>query len=213
MAARTPHEYRNAAEIAAALRRHQPVIDAWFMSAPEPLTELLRTAVSGNTWRGFQLMPHRPSVIGKQWIMRYFLSPNRQEAIRELTTQGDFDNWHESCFRSFARHWRQTMDKELPIGRGYKVVNLVMKAYVRGDNLANAERQRLITYLHVPLDRYALVGIRQFLPRFRIRGSSTMSFVQDATTYQDLQAEIRRITEPAGYPPIYYDWLAWNQRH
>jgi hypothetical protein len=213
MAARTPHEFRDTAEVVTALRQHAPAIEAWFGPQPTPLQELLRTAVHYNTWRSFQLMPAKPSVIGRAWIMAQFLSPDRQRVIRDLQSQEDYDAWHARRCRSLARHWQQSMQREIPVGPGCKIVDLVMKAFVRWAALSTSERDRLIGLLHVPLDRYALVGIRQCLPQFRIRASATMGSIQDWQAYRALQTEIRRITEQAQMPPIYYDWLAWNERH
>ena len=77
----------------------------------------------------------------------------------------------------------------------------------------DAQRHTLINYLHVPLDQYVLVAIRNCISDPEIPRTATMGFVSGETMYNQIQREIRKLTHKAQVPAIYFDILVWDMRH
>jgi len=106
------------------------------------------------------------------------------------------------------------MKKDMPFGPSYKLPNLVMKVVCK--RLGAADRQRIMFFLHVPLDSYTLSGIRKFttLPNGgEIPKSATMKFIDNPAIYAFVQQQIRELASRADVPAIAYDHLAWDRGH
>ena len=112
------------------------------------------------------------------------------------------------------------MGKTIGYGPGRKLPNLLMKQFISWDMLDDDQRDRLTEFLHVPLDSFTLMAIRNCIQDFpgnevigKIPKNATMSFVANEATYNRLQQTIKLITKRAAVPAIYLDALAWNEQH
>jgi hypothetical protein len=79
---------------------------------------------------------------------------------------------------------------------------------------------RLVWLLHVPLDKYSILAIRNCLrdhPAARdigtIPSNATMGFVKSERMYQGFQAIIHDLAKKADTPPIALDILSWDIQH
>jgi hypothetical protein len=79
-----------------------------------------------------------------------------------------------------------------------------------------------VRFLHVPLDSYTIVGVKNCAKLFpqpqaeaigKIPNTATMSFVKDKRMYDALQSGMRELVRKAGVPPITLDCLAWDNGH
>lgn len=210
---RKPHEFRDDGELIATLKDRRKELADWFAPDSRKRSEILRTAVGANTYRAFRKVNPPPSEVFRSWASDYLDSDRRIRILRNIQSQLDYDEWHEDLCRSLRRRWRYVTGEEMGFGPSTKLPNLVMKLLARWDGFAPVECQRLIQFLHVPLDIYTLVGLRYSFPSRALPQVMTMGFVEDQFTYWCMQAKIREITGKARVPPIYYDVLAWNMRH
>jgi len=93
-----------------------------------------------------------------------------------------------------------------------------LKNLATWSGFSDEERRRLISFLHVPLDSYTLMAIRNCLSETEaswvmIPSSPTMRSIGDNETYVALQAAVRQIADEAGTQAICIDVLAWNPTH
>jgi hypothetical protein len=108
------------------------------------------------------------------------------------------------------------MAVEVPYGPAYKLPNLLLKSVALRPEIPPSQQQRLVDWIHIPLDSYTIQGLRGWfrLPSgSAIPSGATMKFVRDANLYDSLQGEIKRIAKLADVPPIAFDYLAWNAGH
>jgi hypothetical protein len=98
-------------------------------------------------------------------------------------------------------------------GRGAKLLNLVLKKLACYCEISPEQRSLLISLLHVPLDSYTIVGLRNVAPQFNIPRGATMKYITTPEQYSAFQAVISAIAQEAGVSPIYYDILSWDQAH
>lgn len=205
--------YQDANELINLLASRKPTLTVWFSDTKPSLVQLLYGAIGKNTFRAFSGMPQPPSRIIREWEFFYFSRPTTLDTILGIQSQKEYDAWHARFCRSFARYWQSAMGEPIGFGPSTKLPNLIMKLFVLWNGLGKAERKRLIKYLHVPLDRYSLVAIRNCLPEANIPSNATMGFITDKDGYWCIQNELRRIARKARVAPIHYDVLAWNYRH
>lgn len=81
---------------------------------------------------------------------------------------------------------------------------------MRWSGMNDDRRTEVLSYLHVPLDRYTLVGIRNCTNDPVIPKTATVTFVTGLVIYNQIQSAIRNITDRASVPAIYFDVLAWE---
>ncbi|MBN9519747.1 hypothetical protein J0H58_14695 [bacterium] len=87
------------------------------------------------------------------------------------------------------------------------------------DEVPEEGRRRLIRFLHVPLDEFSLMAVRQcaasgqFGPPITIPSNPSMGWMASAEQYAQIESLIRQITGAAGVPPICLDLLAWDHAH
>lgn len=89
------------------------------------------------------------------------------------------------------------MGQEMPFGPLRKLPNLLMKEVVLWTGLNKSQRDRLLGYLHVPLDSYTLRGLRNCIAEPSIPKHANMGFVTNEAMYNRIQVTIREI---AGKP-------------
>lgn len=101
----------------------------------------------------------------------------------------------------------------MPYGASRKLPDLLLKGFVRWTGLREGLRQRLIKFLHVPLDAFTLAAIRNCIADPEIPPDATMRFVAGPTMYNQIQNAIRAVTNQAKVPAIYFDVLIWDMSH
>ena len=184
--------------------------------ASQEWEQVIRRAVASNTFRAFHRMPERPSQVFRDWAFDAFVSRELIQTLSAISSDSDYDTWLTKLVGDFQSCWRSRMAVEVPYGPAYKLPNLLLKCVALRPEIPALQQQRLINWLHIPLDSYTIQGLRGW---FRLPGGSaipsgaTMKFVRDAKLYDSLQGEIKQIAKLAGVPPIAFDYLAWNAGH
>jgi hypothetical protein len=184
------------------------------------LPELIKEAISGNTFRAFRVYKgRRPSKVFRGWVYQT-LSDGAFKALLRVRSQKAYDRWLFDFARDLRRHWARQMGCPMPYACALKLVNIVMKHLVFYQEMCLTLALRMISFLHVPLDHYSLVAVRRCVREFpeqqvveRIPAHATMCFVDSPEKYDALQIVMRRIAKKAGVPPIVIDVLAWNEQH
>ena len=184
--------------------------------ASQEWEQVIRRAVASNTFRAFHRMPERPSRgvsgLGVRCICQSRAYSNPEHYFQRFR------------LRHVAHETRRGFPKLLAIAHGREfqwspltnLPNLLLKCVALRPEIPALQQQRLVNWLHIPLDSYTVQGLRGW---FRLPGGSaipsgaTMKFVRDANLYDSLQCEIKRIATLAGVPPIAFDYLAWNAGH
>jgi hypothetical protein len=208
-----PHDFQDAKEIADRLLRSKVRIDKWFAERIDSLQAIVSHAVGGNTFRAFRHMPQKPSAVFRAWALVECKNATTIRKLKGVRSQADYDKWLKHFSNRLNHAWQRRMGQAMPFGPMRKLPNLLLKEIALWTGLSDGERDKLIKWLHVPLDKYTLVGIRRCIDKPEIPRSATMKFVTDETMYNRLQVAIRRIARRAGVPAIYFDNLAWNSKH
>ena len=92
--------------------------------------------------------------------------------------------------------------RALAFGRGRKLRNLLLKHILRWSEISTADRERLIGFLHVPLDEFSLIAVRkvaatgEFGFAVAIPSKPSMSFAKTPELYNQLQGVMQQIARP-----------------
>jgi hypothetical protein len=184
--------------------------------ASEEWELVIRRAVASNTFRAFHRMPERPSEVFRDWAFGAFVSRGFLQTLCTIQGASDYDTWLTKLVEDFRSCWRSRMAVEVPYGPAYKLPNLLLKCVALRPEITALQQQRLVNWLHIPLDSYTIQALRGW---FRLPSGSgipsgaTMKFVRDAKLYDSIQGEIKDIAKLADVPPIAFDYLAWNAGH
>jgi hypothetical protein len=116
---------------------------------------------------------------------------------------------------SLVKSWNDKNEKggisKMNIGISLKIMNLLMKhlTFVHfGDN------SNLISYLHVPWDKFTLQPLHKIWKGSpRIDSSSSQGFVKNLDRYLELRNLITNIVSQAGLDRIAYEFWAWDKGH
>jgi hypothetical protein len=207
----SPVEFQNTDEVVKRLREQKDQIKVWFSNRKSSLKEIVTHSVGSNTFRAFHHMPQKPSVVFREWASHE--CENAGSHLKDIRTQADYDEWIKQLCERLNQAWKEIMGQEMPFGPRRKLPNLLLKEFVLWTGHSDALRARLIDWLHVPLDSYSLVAIRNCIHDPEIPRSATMKFVTGETMYNQIQAIIRGIASQATVPAIYFDNLVWNSPH
>ena len=189
----------------------------FFQPCPD-LKDLIWESVSGSTFRSFRIPSRHPAKLFREWAASH-LSFSVATELREIRDQSRYDRFLSDCAKRLARYWLAETRTELPLGSGRKLLDLLFKKVIWWTEIPDADRQRLIPFLHVPLDKFSLAAVRQcaasgaFMPPIGIPRNASMGFVTSMKQYNRLQQLMQRIAGEAGVPPICIDLLAWNMPH
>jgi hypothetical protein len=178
--------------------------------------QVIRRAVASNTFRAFHRMPQRPSEVFRTWALDAFVGRDSLESLKVISSPRGYDVWLTELVVDFQKCWRSRMGVEVPYGPAYKLPNLLLKCVALRPEIPPLQRERLVQWLHVPLDSYTIQALRGWLKLpggGLIPSGATMKFVRDEKLYDSLQREIKRIAELADVPPIAFDYLAWDASH
>jgi hypothetical protein len=207
------HQFQDATEIAQLLARERDEISAWFDSRKDSLDEIVKDSVGTNTFRAFGGLRQRPSLTYRTWALMECQSETTIGALLGAESQAEFDRWLADLSERFGRYWEEHAGANMRFGPRRKLPNLLLKELVRWTGFDDQARQQLIGFLHVPLDSFSLIALRNCVDDVRIPKSATMSWVQDASRYDRIQQAISSIAQAAGVPRIYFDNLVWNAAH
>ena len=210
----TPKTWNNAESLISDLRNDWKVSGSNIEVNDQDWPTCIKGAVGRNTFRAFQKMPDKPSSVFREWAYDALVKQGRFERLKSIQTQQDYDRWLDQLVSDLRIRWKAKMNRDMPFGPSYKLPNLVMKVVC--ERLAVSDRQRIMPFLHVPLDSYTLSGIRKCvaLPNGReIPKTATMKFIDNPATYASVQQQIRGLASRAGVPAIAYDHLAWDRGH
>jgi hypothetical protein len=210
MAKAALYEFRDAAEITDWLSKKKSEISKWFDQREQSLDEIIQKSVEGNTFRAFHHLPHKPSVVFREWASQECKNGNALKELEGIHSQMDFDAWSKEFSDRLGRAWKDQMEQSMPYGSLRKLPNLLVKRLMRWSGMNDDRRTEVLSYVHVPLDSYTLVGIRNCIDDPEIPITATMTFVTGLMMYNQIQSAIRNITDRAGLPAIYFDVLAWD---
>ena len=212
MAPLSPYEFENETEIIQNLSKSRAKISRWFDHRINTLEEFAQSGVAGNTFRAFRNLPKRPSVIYKNWALKELNKTDFANQVKRLNSQTAYDDWLAELSNRLRRTWKNEMGKNISYGASRKLPNLMTRRLVLWIGFTENQRNRLIGYLHVPLDSYTLVGIRNCVG-LEIPKTATMKFVADEIMYNEIQAAIKKVSKKANVPSIYFDALCWDMKH
>ena len=210
----TPKVWNNEADLVADMKLY------WEKRVLEPISSetgwqtTIRRAVGANTFRAFRNLPNRPSQVFRGWAFDALVTRGYFERLKNVRTQIDYDIWLLDLVKDLRKCWKRRMKCSMPFGPSYKLPNLLMKRVCQ--RLSSSQSKRVTRFLHVALDRYTLVGIRNFVmfPGGRmISKSASMGSIKSEREYRAVQEGIRKLAKSATVPPITYDYLAWNVSH
>jgi hypothetical protein len=211
--AKPPYVFISRDELINHLRseKTRKVAAAFFCNRLSNIESVVKEGVAGNTFRAFQKLPERPSVVFREWAIRRVTGAI--ERLKRIKTEDEYAVFvHESSV-DLCSTWGTRMESEMGFGRGSKLFNLVLKKLSCLSNLDEGFRQRFIGLLHVPLDSYTIVGLRRLITSPMIPSNATMKFIETPNDYRLLQKYISDSAKEAGVPAIYYDIIAWDMAH
>ena len=214
-----PYEFKTSEELLESLgsAKNQDAVDRFFTSRFDSIEAIVNYSVAGSTFRAFRfrsvgIFDIRPSGLYRKWAVQW-CSANF-ERFREISSNAEMREFVIDGATELATHWAEQTGgwHSIGFGRAAKLLNLTIKFLLCLKTCPLSDRNRLISFLDVPLDSFTLQGIRQIIPKLAIPRNAAMGFVEDAIVYSQLQDAIRNICGPK-YPPVHYEILAWNMAH
>jgi hypothetical protein len=208
-----PYVFQSRKELLKCLKKEETRVrvEKYYCERYPDIASVVHEAIGSNTVRAFHNLRAHPSVVLRDWASAHFHST--LETLKSITDRGTyFDYVHKSAL-DLSATWRAKMNAEIGYGRSTKLLNLVLKKLPCFEDINGTVRDRIIRLLHVPLDSYALVGLRELITSLKIPRNATMKFIDEPTDYITVQLYILDAAMEAGVPPIYYDFLAWNMAH
>ena len=184
---------------------------------PADVALIVRRSVSSNTFRAFHHCPKQPSVVFRKWAESALTERSFLDSLKSVRSRSSYDKWLAAFAQDFRYYWQREMRKSISFGPSLKLPNLVVKGLLARD-LPGKMRQRLVWFLHVPLDSYTIQALRNGLDKRGVEigtipSNASMGFVRDQSVYDNLQEQIRSLAKEAGVPPIALDYLAWDASH
>jgi len=217
-----PVQFQNRQHLVDKLASSKKHIASMISTISSDISSIVNESVSGNTFRAFKHMPDSPSHFFKSWAKERIDDKQIFESLVKCASASEYDRWLTKFSNDLDSSWINKMGENygLYFGPRLKLCNLLMKRVVLWERIPNNRRERLIEIIHVPLDRYTLIAIKNCLDRNiernfigRIPNNPTMRFIINEQMYFALQNEIRSIAIDANVFPIYLDYLAWNISH
>jgi hypothetical protein len=187
------------------------------------MDDIICTAVEANTIRGFNQkklgLKESPMNIYRDWASDFVMWLGYSD-FKEVADQESFEAFFRKARLSCDKAFQKAGAKELlTYGQTSKLVDLLLKRLVRFPEIPDAERIRLSQFLHVPLEKYCLLAVRELDvidkagEKVNIPKSATMSFITKEEVYYAIQDLFRDIATEAEVPPIFIDYLLWDMMH
>lgn len=175
---------------------------------------IVEASVRPNVYRAFHNC--KPAQVFREWAKQEF--GRTLGKYRCAKTQRDFDKWLGDVVQSLQETWPKETGQKLGFGPSLKLVNLVAKNLCICEGIKSEDGKRVARYLHVPLDRYTIVALRNCssdvsVAAWKIPSGATMSFIQKPELYWAFQYRIRELACAADVPPIVFDFVCWNDPH
>ena len=208
-----PYQFSTEQELIEHFRTHQmaAAASAFFAQRSKTVADVVKTGVTGNTFRAFRKLPVRPSLTFRNWASDYI--NNTIDFLLSITDSQRYEQYVHEATNDLCLEWSRITGSDMGYGRGAKLFNLVLKKLACLCSLSEAQRSTLIGLQHIPLDSYTIIGLRTIFPYLAIPNNATMKFIETPEQYADFQRRIRTIAKKAGVPSIYYDVLAWDMGH
>jgi hypothetical protein len=182
--------------------------------------ELIAVFNPPNTLRAFHHMPYKPSVVFREGALEALTgAPRYFQKLLTVGSQLDYDQWLNSLAVDLRNYWYHRQGRVMPYGPSLKMCDLLLKGVACVPEIPLSVYRRLVWFLHVPLDSFAIAAIRDHIdPPLQLKigtipRSASMGFVKEPAQYSGLQEAIRSVTTEAGVPPIAFDILAWDYGH
>ena len=178
--------------------------------------------VGPNSYRAFRHMPERPCEVFREWAHNALFGEERRfEQLLALKSRIEYDCWLDLLAGSLRRRWAARMNgREMPFGPSLKLPNLILKGICANPRLENCDFDRIVWWLHVPLDSYSILAIRNCIAATpygvrigKIGMHVAMGFVKDHDAYSAFQEYLRELAEEASVPAITFDILSWDTPH
>jgi hypothetical protein len=139
MLKKEPYEFRNDQEIIKALQNQRASLEHWFTRSISDLSQVVWESVSGNTFRAFAHMPHKPSVIFRNWAEAEFCDTNDLISVLKDNSQEKYDEWTNELVNRLACHWNHMMGRAILYGASRKLTNLVIKHLILWQDLSKTD--------------------------------------------------------------------------
>lgn len=215
----TPIEFKSITELVAAATSaaNQAAFNDFFRQRFTTPKEAVDESVQGNTFRAFRfnavgIHDLKPSAVYRTWTTDWLTQS--LSGISAINSRTELRRFVIKGAHALDNHWSEVTGSRnlIGFGRAAKLLNLSVKHIVCLAAVKEADRDRLIAYLDVPLDSYTLVGVRLLLPELAIPSNATMKFVRDEAHYVHIQDAITRLCAPECLP-VQYEIASWNLPH
>jgi len=187
------------------------------------MDDVIVSAVEANTIRGFNQkklgLKESPMNIYRDWASDFVMWLGYAD-FQEVTDRESFEAFFNRAVASATKAFQKNGGNSLlTYGQMTKLADLLLKRLVRFHEISDANRARLSEFLHVPLEKYTLLAIRDMDVRDRegakiaIPKTASMSFITTEATYLGIQDCFAAIAKEADVPPILLDYLLWDISH
>lgn len=209
--------YKNIQELIDEMSLYKQDCEAWFSSRKD-INSIIIDSVGGNTFRAFNVVGNsHPSIVFREWAINLFESPNFIKSIIKRSNESNFDEFNLKICNSLKQYWDKYLEP-LSIFKARKLINLLLKEIVLLHDLTDEERKKLISLLHIPIDKYTLQAIKSIFNNGeyshnlgKIPPSASMGYIDDNNKYSVIQGFFKKLASKVGVPPIYFDVLIWNR--
>lgn len=155
-----------------------------------------------------------PSIQYQQWADKININ-DVLTSMKNITTQKEYYSFLYKIALSLENSWNDKNENggisKMNIGISLKIMNLLMK-HLTFVHLK--DNTKLISYLHVPWDKFTLHPLKNiWTGNPKIDSSSSQGFVKNERQYLELHDLISSITSQAGVDRIAYEFWAWDKEH
>lgn len=168
---------------------------------------------SGSMFRVFRGVT-KPSVIYQEWAFAQSQSKEFERDVLLLNTQEQFENLHFRLGKSLARYWKNKAGQKLVLAHRYKLLDLFIKRACELRLPQPMMNDKLLTYGHVPLDRWVFITLDNIFSGIFLLTGRSMGQVKNEESYQFYQKLIRQLMRelkpPEEYPALYFEFHAWE---
>jgi len=167
--------------------------------------------IAGNTFRAYTGWENSPSETYRNWAEK-----QNEEILKlspkSISSQEDFDTWHQKLAESLQRHWQKAEDgNRLSVAHKYKLIDLYIKWLTRYKHPEPELNAMLIQFGHCALDRQTLAKINEHLDGLLPIAKPSMGCIATENAYAFCQAIIRDYCNAAGGTPLLFDYYAWQR--
>jgi hypothetical protein len=216
-----PYAFADRSELVSKLRSDNARLSKLYQlqETHDTLKDVAKESVKSNTYRGITGMPFPPSVFFRTWALEQLAHGDMIPTLERIYSQQEYDSWLGEFAERLSIAWESKMGKKIQYGKKMKLCNLLLRHLILWTQLKTEIRDRLSRFVHVPLDQFVLVAIRNCIDPDdqgrikRIPQNATMSFPRDKDMYMRIQHNIRSIADEANVPTTFVDILAWHDRH